>query len=302
MVDWLFPILVFVSVTSIGGALLVTAVLRRQPLRDRLNRLQPGQVGQDLHGVHDGGSATARTLLAPLSIGKPSSALRKSLVQAGYHSADAGWIFLGSKTALLMLGLAGAVLAVLPTQFSLAAKALMVIGAGVTASFVPNVLLRLRRQRRALEIRSHLPDAIDLLEICVSAGMGLDTAWNAVADEIRQVSDTLADEMALTNLELHLGASRTDALRRLADRTGADEVSALVTVLTQSERFGTSVSEALRTYAATMRETRSLQASEAAEKMAVKLLFPLVLFIFPTVLIVTVGPAGIVLMKYFFVD
>lgn len=307
MVDWLLPILVFVAVTSLGGALLVTAALRRQPLRDRLNRPPHSATGSDLPALGQSTSTratggTLRAVLAPLSIGQPSSTLRRSLAQAGIHSPDAGWIFLGSKTALLAVGLAVAVLAVLPAQYGLGTKILIVVTAGVTASFIPNLLLYHRRQKRSLEIRSHLPDAIDLLEICVSAGMGLDMAWNAVADEIRQVSPTLADEMALTNLELHLGASRIDALKRLAERTGAEEMTTLVTVLSQSQRFGTSMSDALQTFAAGMRETRSMRAGEAAEKMAVKLLFPLVLFIFPTVLIVTVGPAGVILAKYFFVD
>jgi tight adherence protein C len=159
--------------------------------------------------------------------------------------------------------------------------------------FLPNLAIRFRRRRRALQVRRHLPVAIDLLEVCVTAGMGLDTAWNAVSDEIRHVSMLLADEMMLVNLERQLGASRTLAMRNMAERTGAEELSSLVALLVQTERFGTSVGEALRTFAQSMREARSMRSEEAAEKLAVKLLFPLVFFIFPVMLLVMGGPAGI---------
>ena len=119
----------------------------------------------------------------------------------------------------------------------------------------------------------------------------------AVSDEIRGVCPILADEMALTNIELHLGSPRSVAMRRMADRTGAEEISSLVAVLLQSERFGTSISEALRIYAISMRDKRSQQAAENAEKMAVRLLFPMVIFIFPSILVVTVGPACVTLVE-----
>ncbi len=150
---------------------------------------------------------------------------------------------------------------------------------------------------RREEVRRHLPDAVDLLEISVSAGMGLDMAWNMVTDEIRRVSTTLADEMALTNLEIHLGAPRAEAMRHMAQRTGAEEISSLVAVLVQTDRFGTSVAKALENFTSSMREGRSFRAQEVAEKMAVKLLFPMVIFIFPAVLVVLAGPAVIGLFK-----
>jgi tight adherence protein C len=187
---------------------------------------------------------------------------------------------------------------VLATDLSLQVKVFVVLTAGAVFYFAPNYLVWLRRQSRTAEVRRHLPDGVDLLEICVSAGMGLDMAWNSVAEEIRGLSTVLADEMALTNLEMHLGAPRADAMRHMAERTGAEELSSLVALLVQSDRFGTKISDTLRTFAQTMREERGLKAQETAEKMAVKLLFPLVLFIFPAVLIVIVGPAAIALYKH----
>jgi len=166
-------------------------------------------------------------------------------------------------------------------------------------ALIPTVLVTLHRRKRTSEVRRTLPDAIDLLEICVSSGMGLDMAWNAVCDEFRGVSTILADEMALSNLEMHLGAQRADAMRNMAKRTGVEDISSLVGTLVQSERFGTSVSQALRTYADAIRMERSMRAEEAAEKLAIWLLFPMVMFIFPCMFIVILGPAGIRISEMF---
>ncbi len=122
-------------------------------------------------------------------------------------------------------------------------------------------------------------------------------AWNSVARQIRGVSGAFADEMELTNLEINLGVPRSTAMRHMAERTGAEDISSLVALLIQSDRFGASIVDALRTFAQSMRESRSQEASEAAEKMSVKLLFPMVLFIFPALLIVMVGPAILELVK-----
>jgi tight adherence protein C len=173
------------------------------------------------------------------------------------------------------------------------AKLVVVMMTSLGLFFVPNIIVSSRRARRAREIRRYLADALDLLEICASAGMGIDMAWNSVADEVRSVSATLADEMALTNLEIHLGAKRADAMRHMAQRTGAEELSSLVAVLVQSEKFGTSITDALRNFATSMRETRSQRAQETAEKMAIKLIFPMIAFIFPAAVMVMAGPAFI---------
>jgi tight adherence protein C len=125
----------------------------------------------------------------------------------------------------------------------------------------------------------------------------MDMAWNAVADEIRRVSGVLADEMALANLEVHLGVQRPDAMRHMAERTGAAEISSLVAMLVQTERFGTSIGVALKTFAESIREQRSLLAQETAEKMAVKLIVPMVVLIFPAIVIVMAGPAAMELYK-----
>jgi tight adherence protein C len=226
----------------------------------------------------------------------PSVGLRAQLAKAGFQGRSAVTIFLGAKMLLLIIGLVGALSIVYFINLSFLHKSCIVmIGVGLPF-FIPNTVLRMRQQSRAFQVRTSLPDVVDLLEICVSGGMGLDMAWNSVGEEIRTVSPLLADEMALTNLEMHLGVTRGKAISNMADRTGSEDLGSLVAVLVQSEKFGTSIAEALETFAKTMRELRSERAETAAQKMALKMLFPMILLIFPVVMIVAVGPAVIILI------
>jgi len=289
--------LTFLAIVAIGGAILSGAAARNREIERRLSRTggpaptaAPRQRGPGVLGfLHRIGTAVAGS--------GPSANLKEELTRAGYHNASAATIYLGAKIILLIGGLFGLTVVLLLAEVSYLWTTVSALMGAAVVSFVPNVIVFLQRQRRCREVRNHLPDAVDLLEVCVSSGMGLDTAWNLVSDEIRGVSRTLADEMALTNLEIHLGSPRVTAMRHLADRTGVEDIASLVAVLIQSERFGTSVADALRSFASSMREVRSSNAQEAAEKMAVRLLFPMVLFIFPAVLIVLVGPAGMKLAE-----
>lgn len=295
MVELLIPILIFVAVVAVGSAVTAALIGRsksiqmRRRLNDRASAVEPSAGGNGLAG------ALGR-MAAAFSFGATSK-LKKELANAGYYGDAAAQTYIGLKLLLLFFGLAATALALIPLDLALPIKINLTIFVAVVLFFVPNLVARARRNKRRSEAREFLPDAVDLLEVCVSAGMGLDMAWNSVSDEVRRVSPVLADEMALTNLEIRLGASRTDAMRHMAERTGADELSSLVVLLVQAERFGTSVADALRLFANTMRTTRSERAEEAAEKMAVKLLFPLVLFIFPVMLIVMAGPAAITLVR-----
>lgn len=289
----LIPALVFVLVVGVGGILLAVRVSRRKPLQDRLQGLDgrkpaagiPTRRSPLLRGLDRLGSF--------VSLGRFSPRLREELARAGYHGRAAAAVYLGAKVLLFAVGLVVLIMMLLPLRVSLVAKVLIVVVGAVGMFFLPNLAMYSHRRKRARKIRHHLPDALDLLDICVCSGMGLDMAWNVVAEEMRRVSTPLADEMALTNLEIHLGASRAAAMRHMGERTRAEEISSLVTVLVQSDKFGTSIVEALQAFADSMREERSLLAQESAEKAAVKLLFPMVLFIFPAVLIVLAGPAGI---------
>jgi tight adherence protein C len=296
--DVLVPLLSFVSILGLGGALLARRAARRRLIEERLApaalEAQDSAAEAIMGPAALGGIARAVRVFAP---GKPSEGLKASLARAGFHGEGAAGIYLGSKAALFLAGAFAVFLPSLFVEADLLARIVVAMSAGALLSLTPNLVVGLRRESRRREIQSCLADAVDLLEICVSSGMGLDMAWNAVADEVRRVSDTLADEMALTNLEMHLGASRTAALRHMVERTGVDELGSLVGVLVQSERFGTSITGALRTFAVSMREARSHRAQEGAEKMAVKLIFPMVLCIFPVTFIVLAGPAAMKLFE-----
>ena len=296
----LIPLLVLLAVLSLGGSVLLAMRARRKPLEDRLRGLiePPRPVGRPL--LSRMLVETLDMLGGQIGAKTTSQRLREDLARAGFHHSGAAKVYMGAKLLALVTGaaLAGAVLFLL-LNMSVSNKLVLLAMAGGSAFFVPNIIVRSRSRKRCEEVRLHLPDALDLLEICISAGMGLDTAWNAVTEEIREVCPVMADEMALTNLEMHLGAPRAVALRHMAERSDSDDLSSLVAIMVQSERFGTSIASALQTFAASMRQIRSQRAEEKAEKMAVKLIVPMVAFIFPAVMIVLVGPAGITLSKIF---
>jgi len=302
MHDVLIPFLVFICVVALGAAVILVGVARKKILQDRLRGLS-GKARTESTTVEK----AKPKLLSILSyagdtvaMGKGGSpALREQLAKAGYHSHNAVTIYLGAKMFLLIGGVFALGVLLFPLGLPLSLTVLLVLAGGILFSFGPNFVVRCQRWKRREEVRNHLPDVLDLLEICVSSGMGLDMAWNAVGEEIRCVSSTLADEMALTNLEMHMGATRADAMRHMAERTDGEDISSLVAVLVQSERFGTSISSALQTFADSMRETRKQRAQEACEKMSVKLLIPMILLIFPSMLIVLIGPAAMTISKLF---
>ncbi|CAN5422180.1 type II secretion system F family protein [soil metagenome] len=297
--EMVIPLLVGVSVVLIGGAILLAKVAKRAPLEARLGQIGGPSMGRYVPSTRSSGRLTdvVQNIGAKVSSSKSSISLREQLTQAGYHQAEAASVYIGAKIILLIIGLGVSLALIIPTNFTSQHKVTLIGMIAMGLFFLPNMVVASRKSKRCGLIRRHLPDAIDLLEICASAGMGLDTAWNAVTDEVRTVCSVLADEMALTNLEIHLGATRTDAMRHMAKRTGAEELSSLVAMLLQAERFGTSISEGLQAYATYMRETRSQRAQEAAEKMAIKLIFPMVVAIFPAVVLLMAGPAFISLYK-----
>ena len=292
MIEWLVPGLAFVAVIAIGGAISSAWVSHRDSVKNRLGKpdAAPSLVAKpDQPGLLNAVSRVGELVSSTRSRGS----LKQELAKAGYYHPRATTVYLGAKMLLFMIGFGGIISLVISTELQVATQTGLVLTGSLALFFLPNILVSLRRSKRTAEIRYHLPDALDLLEICVSSGMGMSAAWNAVTEEIRRVCPCLSDEMALTNLEIHLGAPRATALKHMAGRSGVDEIGSLVAVLVQSERFGTSIVDALCGFAKTLRETRTQRAEESAEKMAVKLLFPMVLFIFPALLVVLVGPAGI---------
>ncbi len=289
--------LTFAAVLCVGGAVLAAGSAKRETIEARLE----GK-GKSRRVKAERTSLIMRLIARFGKLASPrglSEDLQKNMTRAGFHGANAAAVFVGTKLIFFVACLIGLSVMAMLIDIEIMVRVFAVLGASAVAFFLPNMYLSMRCASRSSEIRRHLPDAIDLLEICVSGGMGLDQAWNAVSEEIRQVCSILADEMALTNLEKHLGADRGSAMRHMAERTGAEELSSLVAVLVQSERFGTSVAEALKVFTTSMREIRSQRAEENAEQMAVKMLFPMVTLIFPVVLIIAVGPAGITMTQIF---
>ncbi len=286
------------ALIMIGGGSLLLRRLRVEAAsaRQRAVVVDPAGAGGDSGGpprFFD----TVQSVGDAVSKGKSSHSLKADLAAAGYHGRSAAGIYLGLKVLLFLIGVGSMSLLLIPLGLSLVVTSCLIVFGSSVLFFVPNIVVAAQRNKRRAEVRRHLPDAVDMLEICVSAGMGLDAAWTAVSDEIRRVSPIFADEMELTSLEISLGVPRGDALRHMAHRTGAEDLSSLVALLVQSERFGAGIIEALTNFARSMREARSQRAEEAAEKMSVKLLFPMVMFIFPSLLIVMVGPAVLELVK-----
>jgi tight adherence protein C len=219
------------------------------------------------------------------------------LTHAGYRSARAPYLFWGIRVAL-MAGLAvfgfltASVVGVAFVFTLLAALYLAAIG-----YVLPTMVIRSRARARQKEMTLALPDAIDLLVVCVEAGLGINQALLRVAQEIHHVSDVLSNELHLTNLEIRAGRPRNEALRNLTDRTGVEDVRGLMSTLVQAERFGTPVGPALRVHAEVLRDKRKQRAREAAAKTTIKLVFPLVFCIFPALFVVLIGPALIQIIE-----
>lgn len=223
------------------------------------------------------------------------SALRARFMHAGFRSSSAPTIYFAAKTVLALALPAIFLLSAGIGRFELSTQgtAFILLVLAAIGYYLPNGVLARVSALRQRELFENFPDAIDLMTVCVEAGLGLDAALAKVGEEMQLSSKILAEEIHLVGLELRAGASREKALRNLALRTGVEEIEALVAMLVQADRFGTSTADSLRVYSDTLRTKRRLRAEEAAAKIALKLLFPLIFFIFPSLLVVLMGPAFI---------
>ena len=228
---------------------------------------------------------------SPSEMGK----LRQRLVTAGYRSSEAVVIFLG-----IRLGLALLCFSLLAAPILMRPNLAVALGGCGLGYLLPGIVLARLAKRRQHRIRLGLPDALDLLVVSVEAGLGLDQAIQRVGDELAFAHPDLSDELRLINLELRAGKGRAEALRNLAERTGVDDVSSLVTMLVQTDKFGTSVAQSLRVHSETVRTKRRQRAEEAAAKTGVKMVFPLVFCVFPAIWVVTIGPAAIKFVQVLF--
>jgi len=226
-----------------------------------------------------------------------SETLYWELAQAGYRHLEARKVFAGARVlSTVIFGLATMLgawkLNRRPEEMLILALLGVLVG-----FFVPMMVVRARQSKRQSELTLALPDALDLLVICVEAGQGLNAALLRVGRESELQAKELADELRAINNEMRAGVSRIQALRNFAMRTGVDDVRALVAVMVQSDRFGTSVAQALRTHAESLRTRRRQRAEEIARKAPVKLVFPLVFCIFPELLVVILAPGMLALFR-----
>lgn len=300
LMQWIFLSGVFVlaaGLTLAAGLALAPNLTQR---RLRSLRERPGTPGtlpavdRWLHWVAD----MTRPLsgLAMPAEGFEKSSLKLRFAHAGMRSPALPTAFFGIK-ALLTLGLPllGYVLALVTGHLPRGAQLsmLLLLALAAVGYYTPNLWLAHRVKLRQREIFESFPDALDLMTVCVEAGLSTDSALARVADDMALKSPALSDELRLVNLELRAGAARERALGNLAIRTGVEEVGGFVTMVGQAERFGTSIAASLRVHSEMLRLRRRQRAEEMAAKIGLKLLFPLIFCIFPSLLVVLLGPAVI---------
>jgi tight adherence protein C len=225
------------------------------------------------------------------------SALKIRLANAGFRSDSAVAVYLGLRFSCLMIFFLVSLAICLPRfGFSWSGLKWIVILSGI-GFYLPNIILWWVRRKRQEEIFLTLPDALDLLVVCVESGLGLDAAMRRVCEEMKDHAKVICEEFSLANFQLQVGRPRREVLHDLGVRTGVDDVRSLAAILIQADRFGSSIALALRVQSDSMRTRRKQIAEEKAAKTAVQLIFPLVLFIFPGIFVVLVGPAAISIVE-----
>ncbi|HEY8608161.1 MAG TPA: type II secretion system F family protein [Noviherbaspirillum sp.] len=289
---------VFVAVFA-ASMLLAQLVLSR-PGRRRLKALRAPSSTPAIERSGEWVARLARGTHPLASLAAPAdsagiSSLRARLQHAGLRDSDVLSAYFAAKTVLAFAAPAMLWLACVLAGVALPGRILLVAAlvAAAAGFYLPNVLLALAVARRQRAIFESLPDALDLLTVCIEAGLGIDAGFARVASEIESTCPALAEELQLMTLELRAGQGKEQALRNLGRRTGVGDVDALVAMLIQAEQFGTSVADSLRVHSAHLRTHRRQRAEERAAKVALKLLMPLVFCIFPSLILIMLGPSFI---------
>ena len=294
-------IFVCVTLLAVGAYWLVarpaSAATERLRRMGELERLGGASGGVSVApSAEASGASLAERVAAPLQrIAPPSAAeakkLQKQLMQAGYRSASAPMTFRAVHFVVMaaLPGMVALTCAIIARPLGSALTWILL--AFVVGFFLPRYVLRKMVKKRQQLVQWGLADALDLMVVSIEAGLGLNAAIVRVADELKEVHHDISEELELTNLEIRVGRERDEALRNLAERTGVDDLRSLVAMLIQADRFGTSIARAVRVFSDSLRTKRRQRAEQAAQKAAVKLLFPLACFLFPTLFIAIIGPA-----------
>lgn len=296
-------ILLFAATFAIvfGAVWVAMSVMRPSTVQRRLGQIQreiPDAVPQDDNREWLRQIERLARPLAQLSLPKEgweNSALRTRFIHAGWRAPEAIPFYFGVKT-LLAAGLPMILWPALVGRFDASQQSefmTLLFGSAVIGFYLPNFVLRFKVKRRQRDIFESFPDSLDLIMVCVEAGLGLDAAILRVVEEMRTARPAMAEEYELLTLELRAGLPREKALRNLAARTGVEDVSMLVAMLIQADRFGTSVADSLRVHSDMLRTKRHMLAEERAAKIGTKILFPLIFCIFPSLFVVLLGPAAI---------
>ncbi|HKT12201.1 MAG TPA: type II secretion system F family protein [Terriglobia bacterium] len=297
---WLAVGLTFVAIVVVAGALVYAFSPGEFPIADRLSRLWQPLAAQRKVTFREKQTQKAARVLSDvgklLPSSKDMSTTKLMLVRAGYRRPEAVMALRGAKVILPVVFLVVAYL----SGVSESNNAMLIYILALVAGFLlPDMWLSRRVRRRQTILRKALPDALDLLVVCIEAGLGLDQAFMRVSQELRITHPELCSELDLVNAQIRIGRTRIEAMRELSSRTGVDDIKALVAMLIQTDRFGTSVSQSLRVHADDMRLKRRQRAEEAAAKTPVKMVPPLVFFIFPALFVVILGPAIITIFRQF---
>ena len=302
----LAPLFVFAAIVA-GTFWVLTMLSKRNSLaEDRLDRigrpkslvdleLNNAESRQKFAGLKDAFSSLGSSMQPQSDLEK--STLRVKLANAGFRSETAPTVYQGLRLACLIgLTVPAGIACLAAYGFTLSAMWKIML-AGCAGFYLPQIALMLMISDRKKQIFLTLPDALDLLVVCVESGLGLDAALRKVTEEMKDHAKTMCEELSLANLQLQMGRPRREVLHDLGVRTGVDDVKSLAAILIQADRFGASIAHALRVQSDAMRTKRRQIAEEKAAKTAVQLIFPLVLFIFPSIFVVLVGPAAILIMK-----
>ncbi|MDP1678886.1 MAG: type II secretion system F family protein [Candidatus Nitrotoga sp.] len=292
--------LVIIFITISGIAFIFIKLLTPKATQARLKQVA-SENAEITQSSLDGWEQNINRITGPFaSLSQPSegwenSPLRTRFMHAGYRSTSVPYFYFGGKTLLALILPTFFILFVGISRIQLETSGLVFFFLLLSAIgyYLPNIILARMIFVRQRDLFENFPDAIDLMTVCVEAGLGLDAAMQKVGEEMYIKCKPLAEELHLVNLEMRAGRTRQDALRNLALRTGVEEIEGLVNMLVQADRFGTSIATSLRIHSDMLRTKRRLRAEEAAAKIALKLLFPLIFFIFPSLLLVLLGPAMI---------